>query len=165
MATVFLGLGSNVQPHQNLRLAISELQRRYGPLDISSVYENAAVGFEGSDFLNLVVRLDTDESPADMHAHIESIHDMAGRKRGNAKFISRPLDIDLLLYDDLVLDEPPITLPRGDVLEYSFVLRPLQELAPDLVHPVTGLTMTEHWQQFDQKDHPLLLSDLVLTSR
>ena len=165
MATVFLGLGSNVDPHQNLRLAISELQRRYGPLEISSVYENAAVGFDGSDFLNLVVRLSTEESPADMHAHIESIHVMAGRERGNAKFISRPLDIDLLLYDDLVLDEPPITLPRGDVLEYSFVLRPLQELAPDLVHPVTGLTMTEHWQQFDQKNHPLLLSDLALTSR
>jgi len=165
MATVFLGIGSNVEPHQNLRLAISELQRRYGPLEISSVYENAAVGFEGSDFLNLVVRLNTDESPADMHSHIESIHDMAGRQRGKAKFISRPLDIDLLLYDDLVLDEPPITLPRGDVLEYSFVLRPLQELAPELVHPVTGLTMTEHWQQFDQTKHPLLLSDLVLTSR
>jgi 2-amino-4-hydroxy-6-hydroxymethyldihydropteridine diphosphokinase len=165
MATVFLGLGSNVEPHQNLRLAISELQRRYGPLDISSVYENAAVGFEGSNFLNLVVRLNSDESPADMHSQIESIHDMAGRDRSKVKYISRPLDIDLLLYDDLVLDEPPITLPRGDVLEYSFVLRPLQELDPELVHPVTGLTMTEHWQQFDQKEHLLLLSDLVLTSR
>ena len=165
MATVFLGIGSNMEAHQNLRLAISELQRRYGPLDISSVYENAAVGFEGSDFLNLVVRLHTDDSPADMHSQIELIHDMAGRERGKAKFISRPLDIDLLLYDDLVLNEPPLTLPRGDVLEYSFVLRPLQELAPELVHPVTGLTMAEHWQQFDQKDHSLLLSDLVLTSR
>ena len=165
MATVFLGLGSNVEPHRNLRLAISELQRRYGPLEISRVYENTAVGFQGSNFLNLVLRLDTDESPADMHSQIESIHDMAGRERSKAKFISRPLDIDLLLYDDLVLDEQPITLPRGDILEYSFVLRPLQELAPDLVHPVTGLTMTEHWRQFDQKNHPLLLSDLVLTSR
>ena len=165
MATVFLGLGSNVEPHRNLRLAISELQRRYGRLEISNVYENTAVGFEGSDFLNLVVCLNTDESPADMHAHIESIHDMAGRERSKAKFVSRPLDIDLLLYDDLVIDEPPITLPRADILEYSFVLRPLQELAPDLVHPVTGLTMAEHWQQFDKKNHPLQLSDLVLTSR
>lgn len=165
MATVFLGLGSNVDPQQNLRLAIRELRRRYGPLDISSAYENAAVGFEGSDFLNLVVRLNTDDSPADLHAQIESIHDMAGRERGKARFMSRPLDIDMLLYDDLVLDEPPIRLPRADILEYSFVLRPLQELAPDLVHPVTGHTMAEHWQQFDQKSHPLLLSDLEFTSR
>ena len=105
MATVFLGLGSNVEPHQNLRLAISELQRRYGALEISNVYENAAVGFEGPDFLNLVVRLNSDESPADMHSQIESIHDLAGRERGEEKFIARPLDIDLLLYDDLVLDE------------------------------------------------------------
>jgi 2-amino-4-hydroxy-6-hydroxymethyldihydropteridine diphosphokinase len=165
MATVFLGLGSNVEPHRNLRLAIGELQRRYGRLKISNVYENTAVGFEGSDFLNLVVCLNTDESPADMHAHIESIHDMAGRERGKAKFVSRPLDIDLLLYDDLVINQPPITLPRADILEYSFVLRPLQELAPDLLHPVTELTMAEHWQQFDKKNHPLQLSDLVLTSR
>ncbi len=165
MATVFLGLGSNMDPHQNLRLAIRELRSRYGPLEISSVYENSAVGFEGSNFLNLVVRLNTEESPTDMHVQIELIHDLAGRERGKAKFVSRPLDIDLLLYDDLVLDEPPITLPRRDILEYSFVLRPLQELAPELVHPVTGLTMREHWQQFDQENHPLQLSELVLTNR
>jgi len=165
MATVFLGLGSNVEPRQNLRLAVSELQRRYGPLEISNVYENAAVGFNGPDFLNLVVSLNTDESPTAIHAQIEAVHDLAGRERGNAKFISRPLDIDLLLYDNLVLDEPPIRLPRADVLKYGFVLRPLQELAPDLVHPVTGATVADHWQQFDQDKHPLLISDLILTSR
>ena len=65
-----------------------------------------------------------------------------------------------LLYDDLVIDEPPIRLPRTDVLKYSFVLRPMQELAPDLVHPVSGRTMAEHWQEFDQDSHPLLLSEL-----
>ena len=165
MATVFLGLGSNVDRQQNLRLAIRELRRRYGQLEISNVYDNAAVGFEGSNFLNLVVRLHTDESPADMHAQIESIHDMAGRERGKAKFMSRPLDIDMLLYDDLVLDEPPIRVPRADILKYGFVLRPLQEIAPDLVHPVTGQTMAEHWQQFDQNSHLLLLSDLEFTNR
>jgi 2-amino-4-hydroxy-6-hydroxymethyldihydropteridine diphosphokinase len=129
------------------------------------VYRNTPVGFEGSDFLNLVVSLMSDESPADIHAQIESIHDMAGRERGDAKFISRPLDIDLLLYDDLILDEPPIRLPRSDVLEYSFVLLPMKELAPDLVHPVTGHTMAEHWATFDRNSHPLVLSDLVFTSR
>lgn len=162
MATVFLGLGSNVDPQHNLRLAVRELRRRYGSLDLSNVYQNSPVGFEGADFLNLVVSLKSDESPVDMHAQIESIHDIAGREQSNSKFISRSLDIDLLLYDDLVLDEPPIRLPRADVLEYSFVLRPMQELAPDLVHPVTGRTMAEHWQEFDQGSHPLLLSELSL---
>ena len=100
-----------------------------------------------------------------MHAQIESIHDMAGRERGKAKFMSRPLDIDMLLYDDLVLDEPPIRVPRADILKYGFVLRPLHELAPDLMHPVTGQTMAEHWQQFDQNSHLLLLSDLEFTNR
>ena len=155
MATVFLGLGSNVDPQQNLRLAVDELRRRYGSLVLSNVYQSAAVGFEGTDFLNLVVGLNTDESPTDIHAQIESIHDIAGRERGDAKFIARPLDIDLLLYDDLVLDEPPIRLPRADILKYSFVLLPMQELVPDLVHPVTGRSMAEHWQQFDQGRHPL----------
>ncbi len=160
MATVFLGLGSNVDPQQNLRLAVDELRRRYGSLVLSNVYQSSAVGFEGSDFLNLVVRLKSGETPADMHVQIESIHDMAGRERGDAKFISRALDIDLLLYDDLVIDKPPIRLPRTDVLKYSFVLLPMQELAPDLVHPVTGRTMAEHWATFDQASHPLVLSDL-----
>jgi len=160
MATIFLGLGSNVDPEKNLQLAVNELQRRYESLELSRVYKSAAVGFEGSDFLNLVVSFESDESPADMHAQIESIHDMAGRERGDARFIARPLDIDLLLYDDLVIDEPPIRLPRTDVLKYSFVLRPMQELAPDLVHPVSGRTMAEHWQEFDQDSHPLLLSEL-----
>jgi len=160
MATVFLGIGSNVDPQRNLRLAVRELRRQYGSLDLSNVYQNSPVGFEGSDFLNLVVSLKSDESPVDMHAQIESIHDIAGRERRNSKFISRPLDIDLLLYDDLVLDEPPIRLPRADVLNYSFVLRPMRELAPDLVHPVTGRTMAEHWQEFDHDSHSLLLSDL-----
>ena len=160
MATVYLGLGSNVEPQQNLRLAVDELRRRYGPLEISKVYQSTPIGFEGSDFLNLVVSLKSDESPADMHTQIESIHDMAGRERGDAKFISRPLDIDLLLYDDLVLDESQIRLPRADVLEYSFVLRPMQELAPDLLHPVTGRTMAEHWREFDREGHPLSLSEL-----
>jgi 2-amino-4-hydroxy-6-hydroxymethyldihydropteridine diphosphokinase len=160
MATVFLGLGSNVDPQRNLRLAVRELRRRYGSLDLSNVYQNSPVGFEGSDFLNLVVSLKSDESPVDIHAQIESIHDISGREQRNSKFLSRPLDIDLLLYDDLVLDEPPIRLPRADVLNYSFVLRPMRELAPDLVHPVTGRTMAEHWQEFDQDSHSLLLSDL-----
>lgn len=160
MATVFLGLGSNVDPQHNLRLAIGELRRHYGSLQLSRVYQSAPIGFEGSDFLNLVASLKTCESPAEMHAQVEAIHDMAGRERGDSKFISRPLDIDLLLYDDLILDEAPIRLPRADVLEYGFVLRPLQELAPDLVHPVSGRTLAEHWQEFDQDSQPLLLSDL-----
>ena len=159
---MYLGLGSNIDPEKNLRLGICELHERYGELDVSAVYQSTAVGFEGPDFMNLVVGLDTEAGPDDVHEQIEAIHNMAGRNRDEEKFSSRPLDIDLLLYNDLVIDERAIRLPRSDILEYSFVLRPLAELAPALVHPVTGLTMAEHWRMFDQESHPLMPVNVAL---
>jgi 2-amino-4-hydroxy-6-hydroxymethyldihydropteridine diphosphokinase len=162
MARVYLGLGSNIDPEKNLRLGIRELSERYGDLDISAVYQSAAVGFEGPDFLNLVVGLDTETGPAEVHEQIEAIHNMAGRDRNEQKFSSRPLDIDLLLYNDLVVEDRPIRLPRSDILEYSFVLRPLAEIDPALVHPVTGLTMAEHWRMFDRENHPLMPVNVAL---
>ncbi|HSG59474.1 MAG TPA: 2-amino-4-hydroxy-6-hydroxymethyldihydropteridine diphosphokinase [Woeseiaceae bacterium] len=155
MARIYLGLGSNIDARHNLQMGIRELESRYGELSVSPIYQSRAVGFEGPDFLNLVVGCSTDSSPDEVHEAIEAIHRKAGRKRGEEKFASRPLDIDLLLYDDLVIAEPPLRLPRSDVLEYSFVLRPLAELAPDLVHPVTGKTMAEHWEGYDAEAMPL----------
>lgn len=162
MATVFLGLGSNISPEENLRFGVTELRRAYGELRLSDVYRNAAVGFEGADFLNLVVALQTDESPAAINARIGTIHDGVGRHRRGPRYSSRPLDIDLLLYDQLVSDGPALKLPRPDVLEYSFVLRPLAELAPDFVHPESGRTLAEHWQECDADRHPLTRVDVSL---
>jgi len=162
VANVYLGLGSNIDSEEHLRLGVRELQKRFGELELSAVYQNAAVGFEGDDFLNLVVGLESNDTPLRIHEQIEAIHAMAGRRRGAAKFSSRPLDIDLLLYDDLILDQPPLRLPRADILEYSFVLRPFAELAPELVHPETGRTLAEHWQAFDKKRHLLDPVDVSL---
>lgn len=155
MATVYLGLGSNMARRKNLRVAICELRKRYGDLDISPVYKSAAVGFLGKDFLNLVVRLESQHSPLEICDEIEAIHNVAGRERSSHKWESRPLDIDLLLYNDLIRDVRPVRVPRSDILRYSFVLRPMAELAPDLVHPMTGRTMREHWMNFDASSHPL----------
>ena len=155
MATIYLGLGSNIDAEENLGLAVRELRERYGELDTSAVSRSAAVGFEGDDFLNLVVRLWSDETALEICEEIERLHKLSGRVRGSEKWASRPLDIDLLLYNDLVTDERPVRVPRDDILEYSFVLRPLAELAPDLVHPVTGRTMLSHWRDFDAASHPL----------
>ncbi len=155
MSKVYLSLGSNELPEKNLKLAIRELTTRYGDLDVSAVYKSAAVGFDGDEFLNLVVGMETDVEPLAICEEIEVIHNLSGRVRGSDKWESRPLDIDLLLYNDLVLDEKPVRIPRDDVLDYSFVLRPLAELAPQLVHPTTGRTMVEHWREYDAERHPL----------
>lgn len=155
MARVYLGLGSNIEPEKNLAMAMRELRASFGDLAVSPVYRNAPVGFAGDDFLNLVVGFDSDESPQEICRQIDRIHACAGRRRGSDQWSSRPLDIDLLLYGDLVCDERPVRVPRKDVLEYGFVLRPLAELAPDLVHPVTGKRLVEHWREFDAAAHPL----------
>jgi len=162
MTVVYLGLGSNIDPEENLRLGLRELKLRYGELTVSDIYQNAAVGFDGDDFLNLVVGLETEVDPMSIHDHIENIHRVAGRQRGEDKFSPRALDIDLLLYGDLVITEPPLRLPRSDVLKYSFVLRPLAEIAPEFVHPVTGKTLANHWQECDAAGHPLLRVDVTL---
>lgn len=162
MAIIYVGLGSNIDPEKNLRLGLSELRDRFGELQISAVYRSKAVGFEGDDFLNLVASFESESSPVEIYETIELIHNLAGRDRNGGKWEARPLDIDLLLYNNLVIDERPVRVPRKDLLEYSFVLRPMAELAPDLVHPVTGRSMLEHWQSFDAASHPLEVVDVIL---
>ena len=161
MARVYLGLGSNVEPQKYLRLGIAELGKRFGVLELSSIYRNAALGFEGDEFLNLVVGLDTDASPADVYASLEEIHALARRRRAG-RFAARTLDIDLLLYGNLILHEPPLQVPRSDILEYSFVLGPLAEIAPNLRHPETGRLITEHWAEYDKDSHPLTATRVLL---
>ena len=160
MSLAYLGLGSNLDAEQNLRLAFRELRRRFSVQKISPVYRSRALGFTGADFLNAVVSVETAMSAAELCEDLEQIHELAGRRRRRDKFIARTLDIDLLLYDRLVIDQPPVRVPRIDVLQYSFVLRPLAEIAPDYRHPITGKTLGEHWQEFDADGHPLTAIDI-----
>ncbi len=162
MSLAYLGLGSNLDAEQNLRLAFRELRSRFSVQKISTLYRSKALGFEGADFLNVVASIETELRPHDLCTQLEFIHGLAGRRRRLEKFVSRTLDIDLLLYDQMVLDEPPIRLPRKDVLQYSFVLKPLDEIAPDYRHPVTGKLISDHWREFDAASHPLTVVDLDL---
>lgn len=162
MVTVFLGIGTNMDAESNLRLAVTELRSRFGELILSPVYQSKALGFDGDDFLNMVVGLQTDMSPQDLLVSIDTIHTRAGRVRGPDSYTSRPLDIDLLLYGDLVDREPPLRLPRSDVLAHSFVLRPLAEIAPAFIHPETQLSIAKHWRDFDSACHLLTPVDVIL---
>lgn len=163
MTRVYLGLGSNIEPEKNLALGVAELERRFGRVELSPVYRAPAIGFESPDFLNAVAAIETDLAPEALLDIIEEIHDVAGRERdASNKWVARSLDIDLLLYGELVSPGRPLRVPRDDVLDYAFVLRPLAELAPDGVHPVTGRTFADHWAEFDDEEQALTRVDLDL---
>jgi len=157
---VYLSAGSNIAPEENLRMACRELSSGYGHLELSSVYRNEAVGFEGEDFLNMVIGFSTNEEPERIVERLEGLHDKAGRVRQDDPFSSRTLDLDLLLYGDLVRRR--LKLPREDIEKYGFVLGPLVELAPELKHPVRGTTMSELWDDFDHESHPMRRVELAL---
>ncbi len=160
---VYVSAGSNVAPEKNLSLACRELALRFGPLRLSGVYRNPPVGFAGDDFLNLVVHFRSVDPPAEIVGELERLHTLAGRVRGLERFAPRALDLDLLLYGAAVLSGPGVRVPREDILEYGFVLGPLAELAPELLHPVTGQSMAELWASFDKTRYPMQrVRDLVL---
>jgi 2-amino-4-hydroxy-6-hydroxymethyldihydropteridine diphosphokinase len=150
MARIYLSLGSNIDAANNLRAGMRDLREKYGELQISRIYESAAVGFEGDNFINFVVGLDTDDDVHSTQANMNRIEEAHGRVRGAEKFSPRTLDIDILLYDDLVINENGLKLPRDEIEKYAFVLQPLAELAPDLKHPVSGKTYKELWEGFDK---------------
>ena len=163
MTKVHVGVGSNINPKKNLRLAIQELQERFGTLNISPVYKSNSVGFIGEDFLNLVIGFVTYESIENVLKIIETLHQLSGRKRTHEKFLSRALDIDLLLYGNLIYKSELATIPRPDILEYSFVLKPLSVVAPDLIHPLTKKTIQENWLIMNKKKNSLEIIDLNIT--
>jgi 2-amino-4-hydroxy-6-hydroxymethyldihydropteridine diphosphokinase len=155
MAHIYISIGSNIEAEQHLRQAIAELKAHYGELQLSSVYESESVGFHGDNFLNMVVGLDTAESVHTVVQTLRQIEDRHGRDRTGPRFSARTLDLDLLLYDDLVMKENGLELPREEITRNAFVLWPLAEVAPKLVHPVVRQTMNNLWQAFDKNSQKL----------
>lgn len=163
MARVYISIGSNIEREPNIRAAVQALRDRFGTLTLSSVYENQPIGFEGENFYNLVAAFDTNEKPEAVIAILHDIERQLGRKRGPSRFTSRTIDLDLLLYNDLVGEQEALSLPRREIDEYACVLRPLAELAPEMRHPRTGETFAVLWARFNQTAQPLTPVALELT--
>ena len=144
------------------RAAIAALRQHFGTLRLSRVYENRAIGFDGAPFYNLVAAFDTTEPPAALVNILHAIEQVQGRVRGPDKFSARSIDLDLLLYDQLVCDEPSLRLPRDEIRDYACVLGPLAELLPDSVHPETGETFAKMWARFPQSRQPLVPVEIEL---
>jgi 2-amino-4-hydroxy-6-hydroxymethyldihydropteridine diphosphokinase len=155
MPDVYVAAGSNIQPELNLRSAISALKRRLGDLRVSRAYRNKAVGFEGPDFINLVIAFETELTLTEVLSVLQAVEGLCGRPRKAPKFEPRSMDLDLLLYGDMVCATHAITLPRPDLIKKAYMLGPLAELAPDLVHTTLKQTMADLWKGFDQAEHPM----------
>lgn len=160
MARVYLSLGSNQQPHRYLRAALAELRARFGPLDVSPAYRSAAVGFDGADFVNLAVGLDTDLTPHALNDWLHALEDRHGRCRDVPRYADRTLDVDIVLYDNLITQgSGHLDLPRKE-LQHAFVLKPIADIAPELRHPVNGQRMAQLWAAFPVEREPLQVEPL-----
>lgn len=155
MATVYISLGSNIDRDALTRSGVAALRQHFGELQLSSVYKSEAVGFAGADFYNMVIGLQTDDDVHTVYQTLRQIEDEHGRDRSGPRFSSRTLDLDLLLYDDLLLHEDKLELPRDEILERAFVLWPLAEIAPQRVHPVVQQSYAELWAGFDKTKEQL----------
>ncbi|WOT04416.1 2-amino-4-hydroxy-6-hydroxymethyldihydropteridine diphosphokinase [Shewanella youngdeokensis] len=154
MAKIYISLGSNIEPIRYLKAALVDLDKHFESLELSSVFESEAVGFDGTNFLNMVVAAETQLSIEQVVATFKQIEQDHGRVTGAKKFAARTLDLDLLLYDNVVCDLP-VVLPRGEILYNAFVLWPLAEIAPTLIHPVAGSSYQDLWNQYDKAQQNL----------
>ena len=152
MATVYLGLGTNLGDKEaNLRTAIYKLQERIGKqVSLSSFYETAPWGFESDhSFLNAAIGLETSLSPIEILHITQEIEKELGRtqKSVNGSYSDRLIDIDILLYDTLVLQTPELTIPHPLMTERDFVMKPLIEIAGNVIHPTRQKTLSGLYQE------------------
>lgn len=146
--TAYLSLGSNIEPEANIRSAMNALKADFEEVSFSAVYRCPAVGFEGDDFINLVACISTGLLPLELRHYLAELENRHQRDRSAPRWSSRTLDVDILLYDDLVLFSPLLEIPRNEILSAAYALRPLAEMAPDLHHPLARQTMADLWESF-----------------
>lgn len=151
---IYIGIGSNVSPGHNIRSGLAMLENEFGNIKVSTVYRNPAIGFEGEDFYNLVACAQSALPPGAAGRCLGLIETMHGRDRTAPRFAARTLDLDLLLYGDLVTKDDGLKLPRADITRYAFVLKPMAEIAPELLHPLEGRSMRQLWGGF-QGEHAM----------
>jgi len=169
---IYIGIGSNIEPQINIKRACERLRLDFPSIEFSRVFESVSVGFEGGNFINLVAcfkstDLDSNDGMEAQNSlsllvkKLKSIENDLGRVRGGEKFSDRHIDIDILLFGDLIT-KTPIELPRDEVLKNAYVLWPLVELSPDMTDPVHNKYYRDYWNEFDKSSQNLTPIELDL---
>ena len=163
MNDVYVAAGSNVEPAKYLARALRDLAAAYGPLTLSPAYRNQAVGFTGDDFINLVVGFRTEDDVGQVRRQLQKIEAACDRPPDAPKWAPRTMDLDILLFGDLVSDAPGLKIPRPDLVKRPYMLRPIADIAPDVRHPLLGKTLRELWESFEGDAHSMV--EVSLDSR
>jgi 2-amino-4-hydroxy-6-hydroxymethyldihydropteridine diphosphokinase len=152
MANIYISLGTNVEREYNVQHGLNAIANAFNipfkQLTLSSLFESEAIGFNGNAFFNMVIGINTQDSVEQVAIKLRNIEFKFGRTKDVKKFSPRTLDLDLLLYDDLIIDSPA-QLPRDEIDKNAFVLWPLSEVAPKLIHPVIKQSYGELWKNYD----------------
>ena len=150
--TVFIALGTNLGKRKaNLRAAIKALPPDVIVLAESHVYETPPWGYEDQPaFLNMAVKAETEMEPEPLLKYLKQLEVELGREQ-NFRWGPRLIDLDILFYDDLVIDTPPLVIPHPRLHERAFVLVPLEDVAPEVVHPVLQRTVSELLTRIDRQ--------------
>ncbi len=156
MTYITLSIGSNIEREKNVRYAIHEIAARYGEINLSPVYETASVGFEGPPFLNLALGFHSEDGLLQILEYLRGIESDVGRVRGRKSFDNRLLDIDVILFGDQNLRSAGYDIPRYEIEKFAYVLKPLADLHPRMLHPVTGKTCHRMWREFSKKSEQLI---------
>ena len=160
---VFVAAGSNIEPENNLAKACAAIRHSWHDAVFSRAYRNVAVGFDGPDFINLVLGFTTPQPLHAVIARLRAIETQCGRPRFAPKWASRTMDLDVLLFGDLVEKTAEYTLPRPDLLKRPYMLGPMAEIAPDVVHPTANKSIGLLWKEFDRDAHAMNPVELALS--
>ena len=152
---VFVAAGSNLEPEKHLVRACADIRHSWHDAVFSRAYRNAAVGFDGPDFINLVTGFSTAQPLDAVIARLHAIETQCGRPRYAPKWASRSMDLDVLLYGDRVEKTADYTLPRPDLLKRPYMLGPLAEIAPEVLHPTARRSIGALWEEFDRAAHSM----------
>jgi 2-amino-4-hydroxy-6-hydroxymethyldihydropteridine diphosphokinase len=152
MTQGYISIGSNIDQNTHIPASLQALEHCFGTLSVSSIYESEAVGFVGDSFYNLMVGFNSEWEVKQVAKQLRQIELDNGRTRDSQKFSARTLDLDLILYGDLVINDGRLRIPRDEIERYAFVLEPLAEIAGTLKHPISQISYAQLWEKFDKTD-------------